>query len=573
MTYRSVTSSLVIAWADDRSIACAMVSRARERTGKFTPYIPSQETTRDSTSTLSPTSPRKRQWAPSPYSATDGNFGIAKQRRLETDEMQTTPSTPVHPQSHAPTPKRTTQSSVAGRAARLKSIQEGLEAAQRASQAPESPGKPRPASVQASPSRSAHLRAQIEAALQEHHSQSSSDVPHSPTPSSRSQKRPTLPPVPLFERPSDSQSSVGYSLTDEIEEAEFEDMEDKAIQTDPYDDDEIEEDFWRSPPHSAIRTPVLVSSSLPVDVMDIDFGTGRLPAPEFPEPDEELGRGTSWASAPMPSTPARAVSTNTRVPGGTSGGGVQSMLLTPPGSSHTQFKPTSDRGRSLSHSVREPSPSPSPQKGKGREMARTLPSAKASQWQMIQDDPVRIQSRLAIECVRCSDAVSPFLPSFSPLFVKLCVHPCVRACVRAFVRSRLRGRRHRRTRSTSGRLRSGRTPQHRRRLRRQRPHLGMRARLPTLSPPSRSRRGLPPSRVSQNTFEGSKSGNGRRRRARRSKPSGSPSSRSSWNGASPPPPRSAVPVCGADAGPWPSCRQKREMRALEETLAALRARR
>ena len=89
------------------------------------------------------------------------------------------------------------------------------------------------------------------------------------------------------------------------------------------------------------------------------------------------------------------------------------MLLTPPSTSQRHYESTSQRGRQPRQE--SPSPSPSPTKGKGR--ASDSASTSRSQWQIIQDDPVRVQCCL---CCMCAEDLMPCLfSSFSILLYAL----------------------------------------------------------------------------------------------------------------------------------------------------------
>ena len=337
---------------------------------------------------------KRRRVTPPPLPGSDAGAGTSKQRRLDNTAA---PATPFR------TPLKNAKSTEEGKAARLKSIESALQAARGKSPASEASGTPTRAghSVRASPSRSSSIFAQVEAAL---HNQkaAASDTPPSPSPSpaswSQKQRTASLPPVPLFrsQRQLSTQSSVGTSITSEVEDADLADMEEKGIQTDPlneedeeYPDDDcpgyeesVIEGF--SPPQSALGSPILASSStFDDDLVEAElqatFGSGHTGTPGRP---------------PSTPTPGRGGPTHTWAPGGNDG-----MLLTPPRSSHTAAHAHMHGTPAANDGALDmaPPPTPSPQKaGGGRELARPISSTKAkakagpaSQWQMIQDDPVR----------------------------------------------------------------------------------------------------------------------------------------------------------------------------------------
>ena len=175
-------------------------------------------------------------------------------------------------------------------------------------------------------------------------------------------------------------------------------MEDKGIQTDPVDDDDPIEDYFETPsPRRLMGSPSRYNSTQP-DAVEAAFGSGPSRASGSRGPEEAQGRGGHCPPALPPLTPNRAGSTHARAHGGNGGGGMGGMLLTPPGTSHTG-KGSGAAGQHGRHTppllpleVLEPT-TPSAQKDKGREMSRS--TAGPSQWQMIQDDPVRAQLPLS----------------------------------------------------------------------------------------------------------------------------------------------------------------------------------
>ncbi|TBU33849.1 hypothetical protein BD311DRAFT_774322 [Dichomitus squalens] len=458
-------------WADDISIRIAREARKQDNvTGMeaATSHRPSQAgRAQMARSPATPSSTHKRPRTPSP-SARSASLvdisGTPKHRRTD----GAIPSTGTRTRSNSPI------STPASRAARNAAIEKALREVQRtASQQPlksidqalaaaasqekqrtPSGNSPLPPRTNASSSRSSRKEL-IEAALQQAQSSRLSDAgigsmatPPSPSPSSVSQN-PTL--VPKIAQPHSSglglslsqatQSDAGYSITDEIQQVDMEDeseddiedadmaeleleVEDKAIQTDPVEDDEegsdeysVIDDFWSSPPpHSVIGFPVSsIPFTLPATGMEVDNDAdlgSAVPDSAHLQGSERAPERVSWASpAPFPpQTPSsgRAGSLRPHAFGGNvseadSGGHGTSMLLTPPGSSHfdrhsTQGNVSPSTSRRGPGSVDSPllherqyrgldssrSPSPSPTKGEGK--SRDLPR---SQWQMIQDDPRR----------------------------------------------------------------------------------------------------------------------------------------------------------------------------------------
>ncbi|KAI0780106.1 hypothetical protein C8Q74DRAFT_1367885 [Fomes fomentarius] len=279
--------------------------------------------------------------------------------------------------------------------ARLASIQEALSAVQtrRSSEDTVFSGTPSSNSAhypaQDSPSEYSRL-AIIEAALQDSRQQRS-DVPPSPSSASRNQALPMALPRP----PPPSQSDAGYSISSEIEEADLEDMEDKAIQTDPCDDEEsVIADFLNSSPTaSVLGLPVVYPTSLGSRSASARIGSGPSRASVSRMPDSEHGSESWMPASPGPLlTPERGRSTRARMSGGNVGGG---MLLTPPGTSQTDWQPAiqDEHGpysRQYGADAAAPQSPTLRTKGKGRELPRCASASTSlsggSQWQMVQDD-------------------------------------------------------------------------------------------------------------------------------------------------------------------------------------------
>lgn len=369
-----------------------------------TPQRPSQA--RRAQLARSPAIPVKRQRTPSPPPASPSTDGSAitpsKQRRIEGGATRTRPITPALTASQRAARQAEIERGLteAKKTARLASIEEALSAVQGSSQASVPSGSPLSGSRALPPtSRGGSSRVHTSEGTLHHPRQQVSDVPRSLFPSSASHNSAILrgPSGPA----QSSQSDAGYSITSELEEAEFDDLEDKAIQTDPIDDEEtIIDEFWIAPPSQNIIGSLVAYPSSPSRLAD--FGPGTSHEDMSREPEAESGH-ESWLPAPRHS-PGRGRTPRVFTPGGNEGG----MLLTPPGTSQRHYESASQRGRQPRQE--SPSPSPSPTKGKGR--ASDSASTSRSQWQIIQDDPVRVQYS-SFESMWRSDAALLFLLCYS----------------------------------------------------------------------------------------------------------------------------------------------------------------
>ncbi|KAI0630300.1 hypothetical protein C8Q77DRAFT_253363 [Trametes polyzona] len=181
-----------------------------------------------------------------------------------------------------------------------------------------------------------------------------------------------------------TQSDVGTSIDTEVELAEMEEMESRAVQTSPIDDEGSSfEGVWRS-------TPPLRPLGSPAPTADVG-ASPYVGHSERPLEMPHLGSGAEsrgWSPAP-PHTPGRGGSSRIFAHGGNSGESHPSMLLTPPGSSQPHHgsaagagPSTTQRGRGL---LQEMLASPTAAKGKGLE--RSEPVGARQHWQMVQDDP------------------------------------------------------------------------------------------------------------------------------------------------------------------------------------------
>ncbi|RDX55051.1 hypothetical protein OH76DRAFT_1415108 [Lentinus brumalis] len=354
-----------------------------------TPRKPSQarraQFARSPATPMTPMQKRQRTPSPPPTSpSTDGNPNTpTKLRRIEggsASATRTRPTTPALTDSQRAARQAEIERGLteAKKTARLASIQEALCAVQGSSQAI-APSESSPPSSRTLPPTSpgGSSRAHTSEDILHHPRQRLSDLPRSLFPSSVSHNPTVL--RQASGPPQSTQSDAGYSITSEIEEAEFDDLEDKAIQTDPVDDEEsVIEDFWSAPPsHSVVGSPVAYPSS-PGGLAD--FGPGTSHEDIYRVPEAEPGR-ESWLPALL-QTPGRGRTARVSTSGGNEGG----MLLTPPGTSQRDNDSAYQRGRHPRQ--QSPSLSPSLTKGKGREVPRSASaSTSRSQWQMIQDDP------------------------------------------------------------------------------------------------------------------------------------------------------------------------------------------
>lgn len=402
--------SRILVWADDRNLLSAMQSRlsassAGLQSPESTPEHASQarraQMARSSAEPILQKRPRTLSPPPAPA---NGAPMTPKHRRIEgSDGTWTRPLTPALTPSqraarHAEIERGLAE---AQKLARLASIQEALSAVQTQRSSKDTVSSDTPSS------NSAHYPAQdfpseysrlaiIEAALQDSRQQRS-DVLPSPSSASRNQALPMALPRP----PPPSQSDAGYSISSEIEEADLEDMEDKAIQTDPCDDEEsILADFLNpSPTASVLGLPVVYPTSLGCRSASARIGSGPSRASVSRVPDSEHGSESWMPASPGPLlTPERGRSTRARTSGGNVGGG---MLLTPPGTSQTDWQPASQVGhgpysRQYGADAAAPQSPTLRTKGKGRELPRCASASTSlsggSQWQMVQDDDlVRVQ--------------------------------------------------------------------------------------------------------------------------------------------------------------------------------------
>ncbi|KAI0374096.1 hypothetical protein BV20DRAFT_601484 [Pilatotrama ljubarskyi] len=371
-------------WADNPTLESAVKSRREQlNMPPTTPQRPSQAQralfSRSPTVAAASLQKRPRPTSPIPSSGSAIDpVGAVKHRRVDSavyhfgEPSGLTPSTTASQWTErVPDSERATQD--AKRAARMKSIEDALLAVQT------TPRDPSPASSSGFPRRREDVQG-IQGASQTSPIHSHSDVPLRATPPALSQNIPMSQNFPRFSQ--DAMSDAGTCIDTEIELAEMEDMESKAVQTSPVDDeDSIIEDFWSlSPPRSVIGSPVAVA--------DVGAGTSRKPQDRPPTmPQRSAAEPTAWSSGP-PHTPGRGGSSREFTPGVNEGRSNPSMLLTPPGSSQPQHgseagagRSTTQRGRAL---LQEMLASPTASKGRGPELSA---SASTSQrWQMLQDD-------------------------------------------------------------------------------------------------------------------------------------------------------------------------------------------
>ncbi|CDO75350.1 hypothetical protein BN946_scf184966.g18 [Trametes cinnabarina] len=256
------------------------------------------------------------------------------------------------------------------RAARLKSIQDALLSVQA------TPRDPSPASSSGFVSRE---NAAGSSRLPSY--QRPSDVPSNVAPpASMSQN---IPSQQRFSRhPQDAQSDAGTSIYSEIELAEMEEMESRAVQTSPIDHDSsmLEDDLWGSPSRSAI------SSSAPVP--QVSIGSSREHGRDVPDGEHVSGADrTDWSLGPH--TPGRSGPSRVFSPDGNEGERNPSMLLTPPPSSQPLYCSGTGAGLSTMQKARAHlhHMQASPTAFKGKRPDPSDASGDSQSWQMLQYDP------------------------------------------------------------------------------------------------------------------------------------------------------------------------------------------
>ena len=436
-----------------------------------TPRRPSQaQRAQMARSPDTPISPQKRRRAPSPpppFPPSAGHPLTPKQRRLN---------------GFASTPESIAQRKAAiavalkppsqGSEARIKSIADELAAVAREQQMTH-PGNQQPPHTPTASSGSPRKDVQGSQS-QSRSDRSSTTAPPPPATSPSPAARNAIPMhglgLPVLRssgsrQPSSpgTQSEAAFSITDEVRQADMEDdeiedavwvdpehdLEDKQIQTDPIEDDSDfdENGMWSSQPsRAAMSSPASsIPFTLPATRMTVDddddvyFGSGASAsrATQWREPGRVAG---SSPARPPPQTPSsgRAGSSRAFASGGNASevnSGARNMtssLLTPPGSLQRDHQHSEDgasssmsrgdrdtgiigpllRGSQRQGQGLDESPSPSPESARRRER---------SQWQMIQDDPVRAQ---CVPCRVCAEVLTERL--FASLAVLL-----FRVCLRA----------------------------------------------------------------------------------------------------------------------------------------------
>ncbi|KAI0358376.1 hypothetical protein OH77DRAFT_1176273 [Trametes cingulata] len=372
-------------WADNANLQSALKSRreqlAMPAMPPVTPQRPSQAQralfSRSPTVAAATLQKRQRPVSPTPGSgaATDSVGGVKHRRVDNAVDRHAQPSGPTAGSTASQRTERMADSERATqdpkKAARMKSIEDALLAVQA------TPRDPSPASSSGFPSR----REDVQGAPRASPFHGRSDMPLHATPPSLSQNIPMSQNFPRLSQY--ATSDVGTSIDPEIELAEMEDMESKAVQTSPVDDeDSIIEEFWSlSPPRSVIGSPVTVA--------DVGTGPSRKPQDQPPAvPQRSAAEPAAWSAGP-PHTPGQGRTSRELTPGVNEGMSNPSMLLTPPGSSQPQYgseagagPSTTQRGRAL---LQEMLATPTTSKGRGPELSA---SASTSQrWQILQDDP------------------------------------------------------------------------------------------------------------------------------------------------------------------------------------------
>ncbi|EIW63367.1 uncharacterized protein TRAVEDRAFT_43662 [Trametes versicolor FP-101664 SS1] len=366
-------------WEDNQTL-CSVLNSKKPAVGmstSVTPQRPSQvqRALFSRTPTLAAAALQKRPRTPSPTpssSCLSGPLGAVKHRRVDNTISNRagsnglTPST-IPSQRTQPVPDSKGAAQSDRKAARLKSIQDALLDVQ---------ATPRDPSLTSSRDLSVHN--DVEGISQFSSNQSLSDVPRHAAPPSLSQNKQY---PHLFSRhAADAHSDVGTSIDTEDE---MEDMESKAVQTSPVDDESsVIEDFWSTtPPRSVIGSPVTVA--------DIGAGPSRIHPDWSPRvPRASAAERGAWSPV-APQTPGREGTSRTFTPGGNDDDAHPGMLLTPPGSSQPHIvsgagagPSASQRGRAL---LQEMLASPTASKGKGPELLDS--ASRIQQWQSLQDDP------------------------------------------------------------------------------------------------------------------------------------------------------------------------------------------
>ncbi|OSD06813.1 hypothetical protein PYCCODRAFT_1474235 [Trametes coccinea BRFM310] len=369
-------------WADDPKLCSALQSKRGllQQPSPATPERPSQAKRAlfSRSPTMASASYQKRHRTPSPtpdrQSASDGSGGV-KHRKVGGAEHSghplggPTPSDAYSQQAvRVPDSERAAQDE--RRAARLKSIQDALLAVQA------TPRDPSPASSSGFVSRE-HIAGPSRLSSY----QRPSDVPSNvSTPASLSQN---IPSQQGFSRPpQDAQSDAGTSIYAEVELAEMEDMESRAVQTSPIDDDGsmFEDEFWSSPPRSVIG----LSAPIP------EVGTGSSREGGHRVPDVPPASAADRSDSSMaPQTPGRSAPSRVFSPGGNESERNPSMLLTPPPSSQPLYgfgtgagPSAAQRGRAHLLDVQD-----SPTASKGKRPERSDSSGGSQSWRMLQHDP------------------------------------------------------------------------------------------------------------------------------------------------------------------------------------------
>ncbi len=461
-------------WADNRGVCAARESRRRHmnttaNTQTATPRRPSQaQRAQMARSPDTPVSPQKRRRTPSPpppFPPSAGHPSTPKQKRL--NGFTSTPqSLAARKAAIAAALKPPSQASNA----RIKSIADEIAAVSREQQMALS-GNRQLSQTQTSPS--APFRKDVQGSQSQPRSDGgSTTAPLPPSPSPAMHHRTPVHGMGLLHSPGSrlpscqgAQSEAAYSITDEVRQADMEedeiedavwveiepDLEDKQIQTDPIEDDEDFDDtstvgVWNSQAsRAAMSSPTSsIPFTLPATRMDVDndySGFGASGSTQLQEPGRVLGPSPAPSLPPQTPSSRRTVSSRAYASGENASeadgrGHSTGTLLTPPGSlqqrdhqgaegrvSSSTSGPGRDsrihspllRGRQTQRqgSGLDLSQSPSPSKESS--------GGERSQWQMIQDDPVRVQ---CCPCRVCAEVLTERL--FASLAVLL-----FRVCLRA----------------------------------------------------------------------------------------------------------------------------------------------
>ena len=367
-------------WADDPKLCSALDSKREQlNMPPTTPHRPAPSQAMRAFAARSPTlaaASRKRPRTPSPSPSTSsGNYGtgITKHQRVESRahggswQSGPTPSTTSSQRTELATDSESAIQD-AKKAARLKSIEEALLSVH------DTPRDPPLA-----PSSGFVLRENTSGPHSSSSHQSRSDVPIHSTPRSLSQNTPNR--KSFSGQTQNAQTEADTSIN-------MEELESKAVQSLLDNTGSTYEDC---------ESASIASGAIGTSLAAAGGRAGPSRAPQYRMPEGPQGSGaerTAWSPAP-PQTPGRDGPPRVFAPGGNEGAHNPSMLLTPPSTrSQTQYGSGAGAGPSTTQRERsffraaQASPTPS----KGSALEHSASADRSQHWQMVQDDPVRMQS-------------------------------------------------------------------------------------------------------------------------------------------------------------------------------------